>query len=352
MTSKPRFVICGYYGFENLGDELILNSIIGQLKGQFKNCEIRVLSHMAQLTEKKHQVKTINRWNLFQVLKALWWGDVFLFGGGGLFQNETSNRSLLYYLTLLGLGKLICGRVWIYALGVEKINGLYWDKIIKFLLNGDKVYISVRDQESSDLLVQMGIPGEKIHLVNDPVFLSPISAPQIVRYGTPGHQILFVPRFPCPPEGRAMYQNIIRILSLKKIDAKVSLFHPSVEEIHAQAPEWSMLEKISLDSSIRFSFEKISNEVQKFDWIISTRFHALVLAAIHGKPFIGLGNPHKVARICRQFQMPFLGWDSSWESLVAAMEKIDAMRVSPAQASEMISRVGSMPKIPNFLIKN
>jgi polysaccharide pyruvyl transferase WcaK-like protein len=34
------------------------------------------------------------------------------------------------------------------------------------------------------------------------------------------------------------------------------------------------------------------------------RFHALVLAAIAGRPFVGISYDNKISEICRRFEMP------------------------------------------------
>jgi polysaccharide pyruvyl transferase WcaK-like protein len=39
------------------------------------------------------------------------------------------------------------------------------------------------------------------------------------------------------------------------------------------------------------------------------RFHGLVLAAMQGKPFIGIGRDHKLSDLCKLLSMPFIPLD-------------------------------------------
>jgi polysaccharide pyruvyl transferase WcaK-like protein len=56
-----------------------------------------------------------------------------------------------------------------------------------------------------------------------------------------------------------------------------------------------------------------------FDFIVSARFHGLVLAALTGKPFVGVGDTDKIQRFCKKMGMPFLSWHSSDKELREAL---------------------------------
>ena len=100
---SKTIVISGYYGYNNFGDELILKAILQELEKT--KPRIIVLSGNVRNTTKIHGVETINRYNIFAILKALKKADILISGGGGLLQDKTSKRSLIYYLFIILFAK-------------------------------------------------------------------------------------------------------------------------------------------------------------------------------------------------------------------------------------------------------
>ena len=82
---KKKAILCGYYGFGNVGDELMHKSLLARLS-----------------REGYQRIYTFSARRLsLSSLYALWQGyDLFL-GGGNLLQNETSMRSLRFYATVV-----------------------------------------------------------------------------------------------------------------------------------------------------------------------------------------------------------------------------------------------------------
>lgn len=78
-----RILMGGYYGFDNGGDELILFSLLKELKKLNSKVEITVLSRNPSKTGKSYKVRAINRWNPLSVAAAVFHTDLFVFGGGG-----------------------------------------------------------------------------------------------------------------------------------------------------------------------------------------------------------------------------------------------------------------------------
>ena len=56
-----KVLISGYYGFGNIGDEAILQTMVETLKKLDKALEITVLSHQPEDTMDKFDVKSVNR---------------------------------------------------------------------------------------------------------------------------------------------------------------------------------------------------------------------------------------------------------------------------------------------------
>lgn len=89
---KRESVLCGYYGFHNIGDELIARALTARLREE-GYANIRILSR-----------KRLSLSALFALHRGY---DLFL-GGGNLLQDATSKRSLRFYLWCAALAR---GRV-------------------------------------------------------------------------------------------------------------------------------------------------------------------------------------------------------------------------------------------------
>lgn len=151
--------LLGYYGFGNLGDELLLSACIESLtRVGLPREQIIVLSNNPEETRLNFSVKSVNRWRLSEVFRALRMSNALLLGGGGLFQDVTSVKSCVYYWGVVRLARLLGVRV--FALG-QSIGPLT-SRISKLLaanaLTSCEI-IQVRDDNSLRLAESLGCKG-------------------------------------------------------------------------------------------------------------------------------------------------------------------------------------------------
>ncbi|SHJ86266.1 polysaccharide pyruvyl transferase CsaB [Tepidibacter formicigenes] len=164
----PKVLISGYYGFNNIGDEAILKGVIDGIKSLSQDTEIVVLSQYPDFTEKKHNVRSIKRMNVFSIIKELKDCDLLVSGGGSLLQDVTSKRSIMYYLGVIYLAKLFNKKVMVYSQGIGPVNKSFNRNLLKRVLN--KVdFINVRDEKSKKELIDMGV-NKDILVTIDTVF--------------------------------------------------------------------------------------------------------------------------------------------------------------------------------------
>ena len=81
IKMKSEITICGYYGFDNLGDEAILEAIVARLHELGFKDHIVVLSNNPQETARRYGVKAIDRWNLSAIARAMFKTKLFISGG-------------------------------------------------------------------------------------------------------------------------------------------------------------------------------------------------------------------------------------------------------------------------------
>lgn len=165
-----RFVISGYYGFNNSGDDALLLSIVNSIKETDDKAEITVLSNSPKDTARIFGVKAVNRYNIFSMLYRIKRCDILISGGGTLIQDATSTKSLLYYLFVIKLAKFFNRKVMLYANGIGPLNSFKNIEKTKKVLN-EVDLITLRDENSQKELEQIGVVNPTVKLTADPAFL-------------------------------------------------------------------------------------------------------------------------------------------------------------------------------------
>lgn len=157
-----KVALCGYYGFGNLGDELLAEALVKLLEKQgVARSEIVILSSAPDLYEKRFGIKSIRRddpaalWGVFRRTDSL------LLGGGGLFQDVTSFRSCLYYWAVVRMAKLAGCSVWAFGNSIgplkRKLSAYLTTRAYKAC-----DFVAVRDQKALTWIRDRGIVGYKI----------------------------------------------------------------------------------------------------------------------------------------------------------------------------------------------
>lgn len=183
LDSRPAVLIIGYYGFGNLGDEAILQSLVAKLKNNL-DAQLIVLSAYPEQTATELEVTAVDRWNPIAVIKAMGRCRGCIFGGGGLLQNKTSTQSLLYYLAIILLGRFLRRPVLLLGQGLGPINGLL-SRMLTGIVLRYAAPIGCRDEASIALAAQLKLAGR---WEGDLIFLGDHQAVQAEM--TPGKDIV------------------------------------------------------------------------------------------------------------------------------------------------------------------
>ncbi|MFQ9771301.1 MAG: polysaccharide pyruvyl transferase family protein [Oscillospiraceae bacterium] len=96
-----NILISGYYGFDNIGDESILRTLVTSLRERIPDCSLTVLSHDPAATREKYGVEAVERMSPLAIARAVRRCDMLISGGGSLLQDVTSSKSLHYYLAII-----------------------------------------------------------------------------------------------------------------------------------------------------------------------------------------------------------------------------------------------------------
>jgi polysaccharide pyruvyl transferase CsaB len=302
-------IIAGYYGFDNAGDELILRSLVDQFRAQEPQWNLLVLSQNPSETARRFGVEALNRWSPVQWVGAFRRAKRFILGGGGLLQEATGPWNHAYYLTLLVLAKAFGCRTEVRAVGVDPVErrlNRWWTR---FVFNHCVDHASVRDSDSQRALEAIGIV-RPIFRTSDLIFQLPLPT---ASKPDPDRIAMAVAPWSARPGWEHDLANLAdRVAEQLKVSVDLLVFFPAEDE--------ALCERISALSSRHFRVrrwqqpEDLLKWVSEYQLIVGMRYHALALAALAERPFVGWGFQKKVWTLCRDFGQPVWSFERGWES--------------------------------------
>ena len=303
-----KFVISGYIGFDNFGDEAIAKVLTSYLKAN--NAEkITLLSSNPIKTARLYEV---NSENYLKFFKPIVESDVLISGGGSLLQDITSLKSLVYYLAVIVTALILGKKVIIFAQGFTpfrtKVGKIFTSLVLKYC---NKIY--VRDVKSQEILKNLNIESE---LITDPVFGVKVNYQDkkngigIQLRSFPTLSENFLDKLAIAIKNHFPPQKI-KLFSLQdSLDLKV-LEH-FAQKLNSLEYETEILKNLSVEECI--------NEISKLEYLIGMRFHSALIAAKSGVKVLGINYDVKVLTLAKTLNFPIIGlgqenFDNEFEEL-------------------------------------
>ncbi|OPZ93551.1 MAG: Alpha-D-kanosaminyltransferase [Firmicutes bacterium ADurb.Bin419] len=294
-------IISGYYGFKNIGDDAMLMAIIDNLKIFKKDIRILVLSNNPVETRRIYNVASINRVNLIQILSIMKHSKLLISGGGSLIQDNTSTRSLIYYLGMIWMAKKMKMKVMIYANGIGPLNKKNNRNLTKRVVNNVDV-ITLREELSYKELVNLNITRPNIYVTADPAFTIKAESTEHTDYLLSSEGIdpnlpfvgISVRRW----HNHDQYETTIANIADYIIDAYginvlfIPMHYPGdlviIENIISKMKNkgYAIRKKHSVSETLGI--------ISKTQMLIGMRLHALIFAASIGIPIVGIVYEPKV----------------------------------------------------------
>ncbi len=344
---EHRIVLSGYYGFSNSGDEAILSSILDSINRKCQGSEVTVLSRKPELTARTYGCRSVNRFNLLGVYKALKRCDVLISGGGSLFQDHTSTRSLLYYALIVYIAEKIGKRVMIYANGIGPVTKERNRRIVSNVVNRADI-ITLRDSYSLEELRDMGVWREDIHITTDPAFL--IKAAPIDRINeifTQNGIPVDKPIIMISIRDWELVQGFTKKIAMlcdalkNRYDCNIVFLAMQIPDdvvISRKAMELMENEAYFLDEA--YTSEELVGIIGKASLSIAMRLHALIFSAKMGVPLVGIVYDPKVKYFLDSLDMHQAGtseefdYISAFNITSAVIDDLDSYREHLIQKSE------------------
>ena len=98
-------LLCGYYGYGNLGDDALLRGAIRRAYRENPRGTVVALTKNGSKDEDRFGIPCVGRTWILGIARILRRTDRLVFGGGTLLQENTSRRSLWYYTALIAWAK-------------------------------------------------------------------------------------------------------------------------------------------------------------------------------------------------------------------------------------------------------
>jgi polysaccharide pyruvyl transferase CsaB len=316
-----KIFIIGWFGAGNVGDEAILLSMLTDIGETLPDTEFTVLSFNAEntaaLLTDNCQVKQIvyfgSKLCVFNsdfvgVWRSLRSADLVIIGGGGLFQDIYNWYPIPFFTLMTLLAKLLGKPIMFYALGIGPLRTWFGRKLCR-LAAGMADLISVRDEESKKLLLDLGID-QDIYITADPVFaLSPAPAERakeiLAREGVPsdGRLKVGIAIHELLPWDKVKKQELAHALDelAERRDASLvfipfgqytdSWFGSELVPPVDLRFSLKMARMLTHESTVltgRYTPREVMAIVGQMDLMISMRLHGLIMATAMGVPAIGL----------------------------------------------------------------
>ena len=310
-------VISGYYGYGNSGDDSLLCAILDALHQADPEMRITVLGRHSKKMQQRYGVRCIGRYQMLSIWRELKDAKLLLSGGGSLLQDITSNRSLLYYSTVIAMAQHVGCHVAIYGSGIGPLcNEKNRVRVAALLRQADR--ITLRDPQSLATLHEMGIRCATV--TADPAYLLPPSEEGWCEYQKVRLGIL-------PPEAPHTDENGYFLVSLRPWAATAADLRKQLSAAcHALAKQYRLrpvfiVMQDKYDDAVSRALTQDCADIgavcaeglsagdlialcRDAALVLSMRLHLLIYAANAGAPFIGLSYDPKVDAMTDAYALP------------------------------------------------
>lgn len=291
QSCHSKIAICGYYGRGNLGDEAILSVILQKLRGCKPDAHIYIIRDK----------------NPIKILATLWGTDIFIFGGGSLLQNSTSNFSLLYYLAIIKLARVFCKRTIMLSNGIGPIECglLSRNTLLKMIASTIKTFdfLSVRDLDSQNLLSEI-LPQKKIHFIPDPVLTYEEEINRKLIRTLPKSYFIFIPCYNGLEKAHISSKKVAFTLDFIEktygISPMLVLLNPK-DDLAVAKSIASHLTNVKIECPT--TPDKLFLLLQEAEFVISQRYHGTLFAAMCEIPTLSVSNDPKMHSLCKDLSL-------------------------------------------------
>lgn len=288
----------GYYGHDNFGDDLILNTLMDKIVKYEKSENITIfINPQKEIRETRNNVSLVKRTTKNTIVQAFKL-DILIIGPGGLFPHKNISKILFFILVSIII-RLRGRKIILYGIGIgiENLNNIISRKLLQILF-----------KFMNYTVVRQSLPFE-MNAISTYDFLLSENEKFKIEKKDKSNIILFslANIFTSTPDYKERFINTIieemNYLVLKGYTLKlVSFSYPN---------DYLLNEEIisNLDTPIEHlvytqnSTEEIFKAFNTACLIVSMRFHSLVLALQYNTPVYSIAYSEKIEDLCIRYDM-------------------------------------------------
>jgi polysaccharide pyruvyl transferase CsaB len=330
---KKTVTLCGYYGYGNIGDELMLRALLDRLDRCDGVGRVFVMSADNDIPKSK-KAQTVPRFDIARVENALASSHAIVFGGGNILQDKTSTKSLIYYTQVLSLARKRGCKAALCSNGIGPIlSEKNMERVRKALLLAD--YISMREEDSARLAKKL-TGREDIIRTADIAFAAPLVEGKLPALLEKKDFYLVFPKANAGCDTATLVKFCCKMKREHGLIPIFTAMHkrqdaPLCREFAARLP-WAYYFSEADEAQIRAMLASAR-------FALAMRLHGAVMAASQACPVIATSDDGKVREFFEESSMPcyaFLEPESSAEQMYSSARKALEQRAEfSAQLAEI-----------------
>jgi polysaccharide pyruvyl transferase CsaB len=316
--NRPIILVFGFYGEGNLGDELLLHTLIQWAQDQ--EVEVIALSVNPAHTSHLHGIKSYSAYDLPQVAEVMMASSLFVLGGGGLFQDHHKFTLPALYgfniddISVYARPVLMANQMRVptllWAQGVGPLTHRQPQRIVREIFEL-ATYVTLRDEASLTLLKSLGVSRQML-VAPDPCWAYPLpdspGKPEVDQKRiaiilrpwefTTGWEDRFVKAIhdTIPVRGTTLVWLPFRVGDLEAKSASHSDYPRRMMQRIDSSYSQELINTANIDQTIQI--------LAGCDAAIAMRMHAQILAVRLGLPTLCLEYDPKMSAVSIQAKVP------------------------------------------------
>ncbi len=296
-------LLCGYYGFGNMGDDILLRSAIERARCEYPDGGLCALTLGGRRDSDWFGVPCARRSSPIAILREIARCRRLIFGGGTLLQCDTSLRSMIYYAALLVTAKIMRRECILWGNGLGRADGWLARRILRMALACCDM-IEVRDACSYALAKHLA-PRARVVQNKDLaerkvcVYSSPRRAEYLLRRVLGHRQNRFIVAIPRARRQGKEIADLLVELARKRAEGYSILMIPMCEREDGVICK-EMCAALGARMLSGLCFDDLVMIARRSEAVYSMRYHGLVAARLAGVSFVGIGDDDKISRYCSE----------------------------------------------------
>lgn len=340
-----RYLVWGYYGYRNLGDDLMLEEIVRRIRMRDPNAQIHVRCFEAPNvpgtvafpienfgTRSKFVAGAKYVRGILHITSRI---DCLVIGGGTLFLDRGRHNSTMALLALTVAIAVWRGvRVRIVGVGIDIIEHPLNRFYLKYILRASET-VCVRDDFSASVARRLVAP-ERVKRAGDIVFaardLAAGAMPQTPRPVAIIALVDFYNTIAPSAEKRSLFMKrcceLARTILMQNpsLDVRFCAFQRQIgdrddvllEEVRASIERHAPELRTRIALCRVETRQEIADTYAAASFTVTMRYHAAVLSAMFGRPFLAIEIEMKLRELSREFGMPNVPIDEFMEAGLSA----------------------------------